>query len=108
MRDGNGNYQKVFPLFETGTGTTKKFSRYLGWEQEYQKDFLLVGTGTGNPNKSSRCLGAGFQGVPIGKYMGMGIPTHAWCVVSRMHYTTYSGVFTIKYGALYTLQCNVF
>ena len=94
MRDGNEKYQKL--------------SRYLGWEQEYQKDFLLFGTGTGNPNKSSRCLGTGIQCVLVGKYMGMGIPTHVWCVASRMHYTTYSGVFTIKHGALYTLQCNVF
>ena len=93
MRDENENYQKC--------------SRYLGWEQKYQKDFLLFGTGTGNPNKSSRCLGMGIQGVPVGKYMGMGIPTHAWCVVSRMHYSTYSGVFTISmehcihYNAMY-------
>ena len=32
--DGNGNYQKAFPLFGTGTGITKKLSRYSGRERE--------------------------------------------------------------------------
>ena len=37
MRDGNGNYQKAFPLFGTGTGITKKLSRYSGQERKTQK-----------------------------------------------------------------------
>ena len=39
IRDGNGNYLKACPLFGTGTGTTKKLSRYLRWERETQKSF---------------------------------------------------------------------
>ena len=50
IRDGNGNYQKAFPLF---------------------------GTGTGNPKKSSCCLGTGIQGIPVGKSTGTGILAHA-------------------------------
>ena len=54
IRDGNGNYQKGFPLF---------------------------GTGTGNPKNSSRCLETGIQGAPVEKYTGTGIPAYAWTTV---------------------------
>ena len=50
MRDRNGNYQKASPLF---------------------------GTGTGNPKNYSRCSGTGIQGVSVGKYKGTEIPAHA-------------------------------
>ena len=40
--DGNGNYQKAFPLFGKGTGITKKLSRYLGQERETQKSLPAV------------------------------------------------------------------
>ena len=42
MRDGNGNNQKVFPLFGTGTGITKKLSRYFGRERETPKSLPAV------------------------------------------------------------------
>ena len=42
MRDGNGNYQKTFPIFRMGTGITKKLSRYLGRERETQKSLPAV------------------------------------------------------------------
>ena len=42
MRDGNKNYQKAFLLFGTGTGITKKLSRYLGRERENQKSCSAV------------------------------------------------------------------
>ena len=34
--DGNGNYQKAFPIFGKGTGITKKLSCYFGRERETQ------------------------------------------------------------------------
>ena len=40
--DGNGNYQKAFPLFGTGTGITNKLSRYSGRERETQKNLPAV------------------------------------------------------------------
>ena len=48
--DKNGNYQKAFPLF---------------------------GTGTGNPKMSFRCLAMGIQGVCVGKYTGTRFPAPA-------------------------------
>ena len=55
MRDGNGNYQKGFPLFGMGTGNIKYLFRYSGREREEEK-------------KSSRCLGTGIQDIPVGIY----------------------------------------
>ena len=68
----------------------KLCSRYLGRERKlpksflaiwdrngnYQKAFLRFGVGTGHQKNSSCCLGTGIQGVPVGKYMGMGITAH--------------------------------
>ena len=42
MQDGNGNYQKAFPLFGMGTGITKKLSHYLGRERETPKSLPAV------------------------------------------------------------------
>ena len=58
IRDGNGNYQKAFPLF---------------------------GTGTGNPKNSSCCSGTGIQGIPDGNYTGAGIHTYAWSSFILFH-----------------------
>ena len=63
--------------------------RYLGRERVLPKNFLTIWDGNGNYKKltcySGRqqetqktcCLGPGIQGVPVGKYMGTGIPAHA-------------------------------
>ena len=42
MRDGNGNYQKAFPLYGMGTEIAKKLSRYLRRESETQKSLPAV------------------------------------------------------------------
>ena len=65
----------------TGTGITKKLSRYSGQERELPKCLPAIWDENGKPKKSSRCSGTGIQGVPVGKYMGTGIPAHAWCTL---------------------------
>ena len=49
MQDGNGNYQKAFPLFGMGMGIIKKLSRYLG--RETQKSLSAI-----FPNENSGVL----------------------------------------------------
>ena len=54
MRVGNGNCQKVFPLFGKGTAITKKLSRSSVQKQQTPKSLM----------------GMGIQDVPVGKYTG--------------------------------------
>ena len=42
MRVGNGNYQKVFPLFGKGTAITKKLSRSSVQEQQTPKSLMAL------------------------------------------------------------------
>ena len=49
----------VFPIFGTGMGITKKFSRYLGQERELPKSFPAIRDRNGKPKKVFPLLGNG-------------------------------------------------
>ena len=62
---------------------SKLYSRYSGWERELLKSFPAIGEGSGTSKKFSHCSGTGFQGAPLGKYTGTGIPAHACQTISQ-------------------------
>ena len=69
--DGNGNYQKAFPLFGTGTGITNKLSRYLGRKRELPNSFPAIWDGNGNYQKGFPLfwMGTGFT-KKLSRYSG--------------------------------------
>ena len=83
----------------TETGNSIMLSRCSGQEQESKKSFSSAWDGngksqkvfpplrtpTGNPKKLSLCLGTEKPCIAGGKYLGTGIPAHAWARPSRQN-----------------------